>query len=513
MKWLGGPWRDPLQRRKRLSLILPWLAPLVATLISWPLVSRLPYANLSLIYLAGVLLTAFTTRVRPALVCALLSFFAYTLVHVEPQFRLLVIRLDDALTIALLMLVALVTGHLAASRSEKVLELEASQLWNRRQMALADSLAVCVDADQVLATLARHLEQELGRPVHAALRNARGDGLHPVTALPAAFEPRAEQAWQQAPAGSDIGRRYRDGLGVLYFYLHDRCEGLVLFESPAESSARERQRLDAFIQLTRMAWSRIQLAHSLQQETLIKEREQLRSALLSSISHDLRTPLATMIGSVSSLIELEDSLSDAEKQELLHNTLGEAQRLNGYIQKLLDMTKLGHGELQLERDWIGIDDILSVVLKRTQPLLGSTRLVLDVPPDLPLLYVHPTLIEQALFNVVENSLRFAPADSDVRIGVAIEDGQLHIDVQDRGPGIPPEAWQDIFDMFVSLSQGDHHPAGSGLGLAICQGIIGAHGGQASVLRSRPGDTVIRLSLPLSEPVQSPRSGDDTDSDH
>ena len=490
-------WRSMLER-DRLSWILPWLSPLLATLLSWLLHPVLPNNNLSLIYLAGVLLTAVTTRVRPALACAILSFLAYNFFHTEPHYTLLMIHREDILTVLLLLLVAVVTGHLAASRNEKVLELQASQRWHEHQMELGRHLAQCVDGPQVLRTLTDQLARDLRRPTYTLMRSDHGEGYRVLQAVPAQFEPLLRQAWQEAGSGDDIEIRPCSGQQRLYFYQDAECFGLILLADTNGLPAWQQQQLTAFVQLTRLAWSRIQLAGRLQQETLVKEREQLRSALLSSISHDLRTPLATMIGSVSSLIELGTALSVEQKQELLQNTLSEARRLDGYIQKLLDMTKLGHGELKLDRDWIGVDDIISVVSKRIRPLLGSVRLQLEVPPEMPLLHVHPTLIEQALFNVVENALRYAPPESEVAIAIRRDDNCLHIDVRDQGPGIPETAWQDIFDMFFSLSHGDQYPSGTGLGLAICQGILGAHGGEAKVLRSHSGETVIRLSLPLPE---------------
>ncbi len=210
-----------------------------------------------------------------------------------------------------------------------------------------------------------------------------------------------------------------------------------------------------------------------------------------------------MIGSVSSLIDLSPSLSEADREELLANTLNEARRLDRYIQKLLDMTRLGHGELTLDRDWIGADDLVSVVLKRSEPLPGQMKVEAELPPGLPLLHVHPALIEQALFNVLENAIRFSPPRGIIRLRASAEPGWLHIDVQDSGPGIAPEKVEQIFDMFHTFSHGDQYAAGTGLGLAICRSIMAAHRGKVSVLESQPGKgSTIRLSLPVAdEPEQ------------
>lgn len=491
----------PNIRERYLAWVMPWLAPLIATLIAWGLSPVLPKANFAMIYLAGVLLTAVTTRVKPALVCAVLSFLAYNFFHTEPHFTFLMVHQEDILTVTLLIFVAAVTGHLAARLREKVIALEDSSRWNQQQMLLAQELSGCVDGRSVVKTLAQHLTQSF----NFAPREYYPDS-----------DQLAELTAEHGLAPSHISRSAAEvilkeatSLVLVAFNNHNGCRGLLKIELSAPLTSMQRFGLDGFIGLARLAWSRVILSETLQQEITVKEREQLRSALLSSISHDLRTPLATMIGSVSSLIELKDALDASQKNELLQNTLSEAQRLNRYIQKLLDMTRLGHGELTLDRDWVGLDDILSVVIKRSKPLLLEVTVDISLPPDMPLLYVHPALIEQALFNVLENAIRFAPAGTAIRISAFTTETQLHIDIHDQGPGIPPESWDSIFDMFFTMAHGDQYPAGTGLGLAICQGILGAHGGSAAVLESDPASgTTLRLSLPLSDIQLSSKSDDD-----
>jgi two-component system sensor histidine kinase KdpD len=180
--------------------------------------------------------------------------------------------------------------------------------------------------------------------------------------------------------------------------------------------------------------------------------------------------------------------------------VSEGERLNRYIQNLLDMTRLGHGTLKLERDWIGIDDILNSALRRTRELLHDRRLVRSIEPDLPLLYVHPALIEQALVNVIENAAKFSPKDGEIRIAATREDGELLISVSDEGPGIPPDQREKVFNMFFTGGEGDRGKYGSGLGLAICSGMIGAHGGRIEALPGSGGrGTTIAIHLPLLEP--------------
>ncbi len=465
------------------SQLRHWLlaaaAPLLTTLACWPLTYKLPIASLSLLYLAAVLFVAVKTSTRPALLSALLSFFLYNFFFTDPRFTLFIVHREDFITAVVLVLVALLTGQLAARLREKVNALEASLRWNRDQMELAQRLSDCMDDEELRSAFSAHLGSWYG------------EGLRIKTLSEAevldAFD---EQAGPSLMLEQSLGCRLylRDHQGLRY--------GLEL-EFTQQLNTEQRVQLNSALELFKLAWSRIQLAQKLRSETLDKEREQLRSALLSSISHDLRTPLATMIGSVSTLIDLPDSLNAEQKGELLQNTLTESRRLDRYIQKLLDMTKIGQGELKLERDWVGIDEILSVALRRLQPLLNGQDIETCCSADLPLFNLHGALVEQAIFNVLENAVRYTPAGKSVRIEVGLNGHDLNIDIRDSGPGIPAEHWPHIFDMFFTLASGDQKTGGTGLGLAICQGVLGAHGGEACVISSSAeAGSCIRLRLPM-----------------
>lgn len=500
-------------RNQMLIWVMPWFAPLAATLLSWSLSPFLHKAHYSMIYLAGVLFTAVFTSVKPALVCALLSFLAFNYFHFEPHFTFYLVHQQDILTVAVFVLVALVTGHLAARLREQVMALEESDRWNRYQMLLAKELSSCVDGLSVISILGQHLQRSFGfKGIVLYREDATQDFVLISGELPFTFEEHPPPDNQQV---AEVQLNTDKGSIRISFYNRNQCLGQLNVQIQHDLDSEQKHQLEGFVGLARLAWSRVVLNDILRMETLVKEREQLRSALLSSISHDLRTPLATMIGSVSTLIELRDALDPAQRKELLQNTLSEAERLNRYIQKLLDMTRLGHGELSLDRDWVGIDDILSVVIKRCKSLLNGARIDVDLQADLPLLHVHPALIEQAVFNVLENAIRYAPGNTAITIKVYVCDSNMHIDIHNYGPAIPRDSWNSIFDMFFTLAHGDKDSSGTGLGLAICQGIIGAHGGLASVQQSEPEQgTTLRLSLPLNQQQQAARSiPDDTHTDH
>jgi two-component system, OmpR family, sensor histidine kinase KdpD len=227
------------------------------------------------------------------------------------------------------------------------------------------------------------------------------------------------------------------------------------------------------------------------------ETEQLRSALLASVSHDLRTPLTSMRGSIDSLLALGEAIPLEDRRELLEGTRDEAERLDRYIQNLLDMTRLGHGALKLARDWVSPGDIVGSSLGRLRAVLAPLQVSTDVPPELPLLYVHAALIEQALVNVLENAARFSPPHGRLQLRAGVADRRCFLPSVMKGPGIPEEERAKIFDMFYTAARGDRGGQGTGLGLAICQGMVGAHGGHISVTDGIDGrGTCITLFLPL-----------------
>lgn len=241
------------------------------------------------------------------------------------------------------------------------------------------------------------------------------------------------------------------------------------------------------------------------------ENERLRASLLASVSHDLRSPLAAIVGSAESLCLYRDQLSASDQSALAESILLEGQRLDRYIQNLLDLTRLGQGKMKLDRGWVALGEIVGAVLPRLRKVYPSMQLQLQLPEDLPLLNVHSALIEQAMFNVLENALKFSPANAPVGLSARRDGGWIRIDVSDRGPGIPDADASRVFEMFYSggtSSHGDTGKVGTGMGLTISRGMVMAHGGKIDAL---PGDggigTTIRICLPFSAPPAQPPGED------
>ena len=224
--------------------------------------------------------------------------------------------------------------------------------------------------------------------------------------------------------------------------------------------------------------------------------EEMRSSLLASVSHDLRTPLAAIAGAASALREESLPVPEGERKELLETIAGESERLERLVTNLLDMTRLEAGAVELHREWVPIEEIVGAVLGRMEARLVDREIRVDLPPDLPLVAADPTLLEQLLVNLLENALRHTPAGTPVEIGARERGSVLELEVADRGPGLPKGEEARMLEKFARGTTGG--APGAGLGLAICRGIAEVHGGRLVAEPREGGGARFRIELPLED---------------
>jgi two-component system sensor histidine kinase KdpD len=490
-----------LYQRQMWMYLAAVIMPFIATLMSYGVEVVLPYSNIALVYLTGVLLVAVRTDIKPALLCTAVSFLCYDFFFGEPRLTFARVHREDFLTVGFFVVMAAVIGHLTGRLRERILELKSREHIIRVQFELSKRLTATIDQKDVVRVLCNALN-DLVCEKSFAVKLDHNDHVQFIVD-PEHWTPAEEWAMRFAartfaPAGKFTA--HQPDAAHYFIPLSDgrRVAAVIgmIFRGGATSIQEKITVVGLLLQQASLALGRTQLVSDLQRERLEKEQERLRSALLSSVSHDLRTPLASMIGATTSLLDLDEALDSSQKHELLEAVLEEAQRLDRYIQNLLDMTRLGGGELELERDWIGFEDLLSMVLKRIRPLLRRHTIQTEMANNLPLLYVHPALSEQAIFNVMENAVKFSPDASPITVSVRCEGQGVTIDIADCGPGIPLEERKRIFDMFHTVRRGDRHAAGTGLGLTIAKAAVTAHGGTIEVLDGPDGvGTVIRITLP------------------
>ncbi len=473
------------------SMLMAALTVLVATPLAFVAHEILPHANLSLVFLIAVLLSASRFGMQTAVLSGIFSFLSFNFFFTQPYYTFKVENDGEIATLLFFLIIALLSGRLAARMHE---EMAQNRFMVRRLTNINDfsrMLATAPDNASVLQNLVQHIAQTYHAPAWVIIEESEEiiyghDGFQPVPPPPQQILQRLRQSTDEGP--QEEGYR-------IHFSNQHRIQGQLYLQCPSLDTARQEQ-LRILCDLAGATLERVRLVSDLEAAHVSAETEQLRSALLSSVSHDLRTPLSSIIGSTSSLLEYSDNIQEKDRIDLLQTVLEEAERLNRYIQNLLDMTRLGGGTLTPKRDWVDISDIISAATERLHKDLAPYKVQLDLPDSIPLLYVQGVLIEQALVNVLDNAARFSPPDATITIQLKTANETVTIDVCDEGPGIPEAERERVFDMFYTATRGDRHNSGTGLGLAICRGLISAHGGQVSAHEGRNGKgTCIRLSLP------------------
>lgn len=468
----------------------------------------LPAPNLLLVFLTGVLIVATRTALFPALATAIISFLAYNFFFTEPRFSFSIRDSGEISSVFFFLVIAIIGGSLANRLRVQIAALRATNDQAQMLLSLNKKLAETPDpaamqhaavktiaAFQGVSTCLLRMERDASLEIIAAAPGPVVFNDEELAAATWCFEHRRASGYR-SEIGTSIAWRF------LPLNLNDARYGVLgikLSDTPNRVPPEQLLLLEALANQLTLILARNTLVLSLEQAHIAEETERLRSALLSSVSHDLRTPLSSMIGAASSLRDLDAQLSRQDKHELLDAVLTEGHRLNRYIENLLDMTRLGHGTLKLQRDWVALADVVAAALRRTKKLFTNVKIVRDIPHDLPLLHVHPALMEQLLVNVIENAAHFSPPEGNVRVAACAEQGRLVITITDEGPGVPEEQRERVFDMFFRGGGGDQEPYGSGLGLTICAAIVGAHGGTIGALEG-PGSkgTTIEICLPLGE---------------
>jgi len=511
----------PHARIERRKLSRPaWIAPdwvgyvfacaciAVATLVALPLAiwEAVPGGAISAIYLAAVMVVGARHGLGPSLAAGLLGSCAYNFFYTPPFYSLDIRRPEDIVSVVVYLLGAVFTGSLASRLKAQVEAMRSAQRRTATLYDFARKIASANDTDDVLWAAAFHIAATLDCHSLILMPDAAGtlqqvQGHPTIDELDARAEGAARWAFEKnEAAGAGTATLPMSEwlfvplatatatLGVIGVRFRDRLRGL---------DPETRRLLVAVEDQVAVAVERTRLAGELANARVSAEGEKLRGALLNSVSHDLRTPLVTVIGAVSSLAETDGTLSPADRRELTTTALDEARRLDRYVQNLLDMTRLGHGALAPKRAAVDLREILGVVRNDLKRVLAGHSLVIETPRDLPALYVDPVLIGQAIANVVENAAKYAPAGTSIRILAKSAGGMAEIAVVDQGPGIPEDERDRVFELFHRVAQGDSRPAGTGLGLSIVKGLVEAHDGTVCAQAGPDGrGTAIVIRLPF-----------------
>ena len=501
--WAAG-WRPhPPWRRYGEAVLLV----LVGSLLGSVMHRFLAPTNLVMIYLLVVVVAALYLGRGPAVVAAVLCVLVFDFFFVPPYLTLAVSQVEYLFTFLGLLIVGLLISDLTARVQEQV---EATRHRERETAALyslSRDLAVAVDLESVVQAVAANASETLGREVAVLMPGAtEGRALELFALSTGATLDEHEMAvatWafehgQPAGRGTDTlpaaSLRYlplrtaRGKVGVLGVW----PAGAGRYLTPGQ-----RRLLEAFASLAAVAIERVHLAEAAGQVQLLEATEKLQSALLNSISHDLRTPLVSITGALTSLQETGVRLDDEARRILIDTAAEEAGRLNRLVGNLLDMTRLEAGAIKVRREPRDVQDVNGAALHQFGERLGDRPVEIDIPADLPLVPLDFVLVVHVLVNLIDNALKYSPPGSPIHIRTRPLGGEVAIEVADQGIGIPTEDLARVFEKFYRVQRPDN-VTGTGLGLSISKGLVEAHGGRISA-RNRPGGgTIIMITLPLSE---------------
>ncbi|MBK0063404.1 MULTISPECIES: sensor histidine kinase [unclassified Acinetobacter] len=456
--------------------------------------------DLSIIFIVAVLLVATKTRMLAAVITALLFFFAYNFFFIEPRFTFQISAHQGVVTVIAFLAAALISSRLASRLRQQVLSLRAANAYSSRMQDVTARLSSAMHLEDVIQIAQKAFQQQFNFPVWIMI--AQDMSTHSNQQLTEKEKIAADWSLKHQQACG----KYTDTLSQIDWWFIPLLAqkqnlgvvGLNLSHQLSNLNVEQKRLIESMVEQIAQSILRTQLANELEQAKISSETERLRSALLSSVSHDLRSPLASMMGSADTLKNYHQALSQEDQDTLLETIRMEGERLDRYIQNLLDMTRLGHDGLKLNRDWIGVDELIGSATQRLKRYMPEIKIDLQQPAQSVNLYVHPALIEQAIFNVLENAAKFSPKDQAIQIRTKKWDEHtVQIEIEDQGAGIPEDERNRIFDMFYTMERGDRGRFGTGLGLTIVKAIIGAHMGTIDATTgSHHQGTLIRMRLPI-----------------
>ncbi|MBU8872697.1 sensor histidine kinase KdpD [Reyranella sp. MMS21-HV4-11] len=440
--------------------------------------------NVSLVYVLPVLFSAARHGLVPSLWVSALSVACFNFFFLPPLYQFTIADPANVMALFLFVVVAVIASALAARTRTQTESARREARTTAGLYAFSRKIAGVVDLYDLLWIVVSHLARLLGAEIVVLMPEAGGlttrAAFPPDGALSDADLAAARWSWDaDRPAG-----RGTDTLpGGRWLFLPIRTSrsaiaviGVLPNKEGHELNAGERRLLEAVGNQAAVAIERVTLAEDIDQARLGAERERLRSAMLTSVSHDLRTPLASIIGALSSLRSFGERYDAAAREELLATAQGEAERLDRFVGNLLDMTRLDAGAIVPKREAVEVGDLVSTALRRAAPLVAGHETSSAVSPDLPALQLDFVLAEQVLFNLLDNAAKYSAPGGRISVEARQESGRAAIMVRDEGPGLGEGDLDRIFDKFYRAESGDRRRAGTGLGLAIARGFVEAMGG-------------------------------------
>jgi two-component system sensor histidine kinase KdpD len=458
-------------------------------------------ANLAMIFLVSVLVSGLAYGLWPALTAAALSALAYNFFFLEPRLSFVIGHATDVLTFSVFFIVALATGWLTGRVRDQAVATSKRATAITALLAASRRLSASTDQGDTAHALAEQLAAATGGGAVVLL--PRGDDIAPVAGSPIlpllgpADLAAARWTWTHGEAaGAGTGTlpnaawTFRPLQGV-------RARSGVAGVEAASLRDEEGERfVMALLEQGAVALERAEFAADAADAEALRRSDKLRSALLNSVSHDLRTPLSTVLGAATTLLEYPNSLEESVKADLLASIREEAERLNRYVGDLLDMTRLEGGGLDIRTDWVDVRDVMGGAAERVSRRLGGRKVTRDFHSGLPLVKADSALLEQALVNILENAIAYSPDNSTIELAAYDDRNNVVLSIEDDGRGIPTNELVRVFDRFRRMEEPSDRGKGAGLGLAISKGFIEAMGGRIAAASPIHGGRGTRILISL-----------------
>jgi two-component system, OmpR family, sensor histidine kinase KdpD len=480
----------------------------VATLAGEFLHNYFSPTTISMLYLLSVVLTAYFWGLGPSIFVSVLGVLAFDFFHIPPYLNFRVADTQYIFTFLALVLVGVIISYLATRVRQQTESARRREHQTAALYSLGRDLAVSNDLDSYINAITKRAKETFGHDTVIYLPDRENTNiLKPYSGnlkTPTDENELAAAIWsfqhqKIVGHGTDTLPNAKDRYLPLV-----TARGMVgviaisALDTAGEMTVEQERLLEAYADLAAVAIESMLLAGEVQKTQVLRNTEKLQTALINAVSHDLRTPLVSVIGVLSSLQEKGMRLDDDARINLIQVAREEAERLNHLITNLLDVSRIEAGAIKISRQPSDIQDLVGAALEQLGSRLGTRPVNLEIPADLPYLSVDFGLIVQTLVNIMDNALKYSPEGSPLDIKARQYNGEMLIEIADRGIGIPTQDLAHIFDKFYRIQRPDN-VAGTGLGLSICKGIIEAHGGRIAA-ENRPGrGTIIRITLPILEP--------------
>ena len=477
-----------------------------ATLAAWGLDVAFDRVDLGMIFLAAVLAAGVLHGLRPALAAATVAFLVYNYLFLAPRYSLAIGAPTDFITLVVFWAVALASGGLAGRVRDQALGSQRRAAAVTTLLAASRTLSAATGRDAVAQALAEQVAAAAGGRALVLLPEngeiAPFAGSPSLEALDAAQMAAARWAWEKGEAAG-FGTGTLPQARWTFWPLEGVRARTGVAAVEAGAGADQEPLIMALLEQGAVALERSQLAtEALETETL-RRADRFRSALMNSVSHDLRTPLSTVLGASSTLLELGDKMSKAVRQDLLVSIREEAERLSRYVANLLDMTRLEGGGLRLRTDWTDVRDVLNAAAQRVERRLGRRPLARDYPDRLSMVRIDASLLEQVVVNILENAIVYSADGTRVELAAYEDRGNVVISIEDEGRGVPPAELERIFDKFRRMEEPSDRSQGAGLGLAIAKGFIDAMGGRIAAASPIHDGRGTRMLISLPKTIATP----------